>query len=161
MPDLQWLEELYRGHRRPLFLIAWNVLRCQGLAEDAVHTVFGRLAGLPKAPRDAKLYAYRAVRNAAVDLARIRGRYPSETAGSLETYPKLDVPAIDNEALVEAQAALEQLDDAAREVIELRLYASLTFQEIAELLDQPLPSVASRYRRAIEKVRELMEICHE
>lgn len=161
MPDRTWLEELYRCHRRPLFLIAWNVLRCQDLAEDAVHSTFVRLAGLAKVPREAKLYAFRAVRNAAVDLARVRGRYPSEPAEWQEPCTKLETPAVDDEVLAEAQSALEQLDDAAREVIELRLHASLTFQEIAELLDQPLPTVASRYRRAIEKLRELMGICHE
>jgi RNA polymerase sigma-70 factor (ECF subfamily) len=161
MPERIWLDELYRQYRRPLFLIAWNVLHCQDLAEDAVHSAFVRLAGLPGAPRDPKLYAFRTVRNAAIDLARMRRRHTAESGAALETCAQPDSSAASDESLVEAQAALVQLDDAARDVVELHLHASLTFQEIAELLDQPLPTVASRYRRAIERIRELMEICHE
>jgi|SRR5579863_5091295 len=119
------------------------------------------MASLPRASREPKSYAFRAVRNAAVDLARMRGRHSSEPAEALETYTTIESSGIDNEALVAAQAALEQIDDAAREVVELQLHASLTFQEIAELLDRPLQTVASRHRRAIERLRELMEICHE
>ncbi len=161
MPERSWLDELYRRQRRPLFLIAWNVLRCPGLSEDAVHSAFVRLAALPAAPREPKLYAFRAVRNAAVDLARARNRQQVEPAAAIEGYTKVDAPAVDDESLVAAQAALEQLDDVSREVVELHLHASLTFQEIAGLLDQPLPTVASRYRRALEKLRDLLEICHE
>jgi RNA polymerase sigma-70 factor (ECF subfamily) len=161
MPERCWLEDLYRRHRRPLFLIAWNVLRCPDLAEDAVHSAFVRLAGLPIAPREPKLYAFRAVRKAAVDLARVRGRNPTKPAASLDGFAKVNLSGLDDETLVAAQSAVEQLHETAREVVELHLHGSLTFQEIAGLLNQPLPTVASRYRRALEKLRELLEICHE
>jgi RNA polymerase sigma-70 factor (ECF subfamily) len=161
MPERSWLDELYRRQRQPLFLIAWNVLRCPALAEDAVHSAFVRLAALPAAPREPKLYVFRAVRNAAIDLARDRGRRRDQPTDALERYAKVDAPAVDDESLVAAQAALEQLDEGSREVVELHLQASLTFQEIAGLLDQPLPTVASRYRRGLGKLRELLEICHE
>jgi RNA polymerase sigma-70 factor (ECF subfamily) len=85
----------------------------------------------------------------------------AESDDVLDTCPQPDAQAVNDESLVEAQAAVQQLDDAAREVLELHLHASLTFHEIAQLLDQPLPTVASRYRRAIERIRKLMEICHE
>jgi RNA polymerase sigma-70 factor (ECF subfamily) len=67
----------------------------------------------------------------------------------------------DDESLAAVSAALEMLDDVSREVVELRLHAALTFEEIAELLDRPLPTVASRYRRALEKLRQTLEVCHE
>jgi RNA polymerase sigma-70 factor, ECF subfamily len=64
-------------------------------------------------------------------------------------------------SLAAASAALENLEPVAREVVELHIRAALTFQEIAAILEQPLPTVASRYRRALEKLRETLEVCHE
>ena len=65
---LEWLAGLYRQNRRQLFLIAWSVLRQPDLAEDAVHAAFVGLARLSAPPREPRPYAFRAVRNAAVDL---------------------------------------------------------------------------------------------
>jgi RNA polymerase sigma-70 factor (ECF subfamily) len=161
MSDQNWLEEIYRQHRRPLFLTAWNVLRCPSLAEDAVHSAFVRLAGLAVLPRDRKLYAFRAVRNAAIDLARVRGRRLELPFDQDDAQPLYSVPTTDDDSLVAAQAALMRLDDRSRETVELHLHGGLTFQEIAGLCDEPLQTVAARYRRALDKIREFLEVCHE
>jgi RNA polymerase sigma-70 factor, ECF subfamily len=160
MPNQVWLDDLYRQHRRPLLLTAWNILRCPNLAEDAVHSAFARLARLRKPPYEPKLYAFRAVRNAALDLARVRVRRK-------ETPIPADIDRVRSgffedldESLAAVSAALDKLDPVAREVVELHIHAALTFQEIAALLEQPLPTVASRYRRALEKLREKLEVCH-
>lgn len=163
MPERAWVVELYREHRRALFLTAWNVLRCPSLAEDAVHSAFVRLAELPAAPREPKLYAFRAVRNAALDLAKVRARRREEPFGSerltegIEQLPA-DCETGEEEMLTALTDALEQLDEAGREVIELHLHGGLTFREIATILDEPLPTVASRYRRSLEKLRGILEV---
>jgi RNA polymerase sigma-70 factor, ECF subfamily len=161
MPHRDWLDDLYRQHRQPLFLTAWNILRCPSLAEDAVHSAFARLAKLRKPPAQPKLYAFRAVRNAAFDLARNRAR--RREAPILAGIDRADCEflADGDDSLAAVSAALEELDAFSREVVELHLHAALTFQEIATLLKQPLPTVAARYRRALEKLRAAMEVCHE
>jgi RNA polymerase sigma-70 factor, ECF subfamily len=161
MPEPAWLDDLYRQHRRPLFLAAWNVLRCPSLAEDAVHSAFARLAKLAKPPQQPKLYAFRAVRNAALDFAKVRARRREEPILAEMEPVSLELLSSDDESLDAVSAALEQLDEVAREVVELHLHAALTFQEIAALLKQPLPTVASRYRRALEKLRQVLEVCRE
>jgi RNA polymerase sigma-70 factor (ECF subfamily) len=161
MPDQDWLEGIYRLHRRSLFLTAWNVLRCPSLAEDAVHSAFVRLTELPVAPRQPKLYVIRAVRNAAIDLARIRGRRQEEEIPVDEPHPHFVARAAETDSLAAAHIALAQLDEKSREVIELHLHGRLTFQEIAAICDEPLQTVTSRYRRALEKLRQLLEVCYE
>ncbi len=161
MPGPTWLDELYRQYRRSLFLMAWNILRCSSLAEDAVHSAFVRLAELRKMPRGPKLYAFRAVRNAAVDLSRNRARRREEPIG-LQPAPQIGGPlSSDDELLVVVSAAIDLLDDAAREIVELHLHSGLTFREIASVLDEPLQTIASRYRRALEKLRQSTEVCRE
>jgi RNA polymerase sigma-70 factor (ECF subfamily) len=160
-PEQAWLDDLYRQYRRALFLTAWNVLRCPSLAEDAVHSAFARLVKLRKPPFEPKLYAFRAVRNAALDFAKVRARRREEPIRADIDRTNLEILPSEDDPLAGVSSALEKLDEAAREVIELHLHAALSFQEIAALLEQPLPTVASRYRRALEKLRQLLEVCHE
>jgi len=61
------------------------------------------------------------------------------------------------ESADEAHAALGQLPDQQREVIELKIFGALTFVEIAELLDMPQGTVATRYRTALARMREWLE----
>ncbi|HEY2882436.1 MAG TPA: RNA polymerase sigma factor [Pirellulales bacterium] len=56
-----------------------------------------------------------------------------------------------------AAAALAKLDAQDRELIELKIFAGLTFSEIAQVIGQPAPTVATRYRRALESLRPWLE----
>lgn len=145
-------------HRRQLLATAWAVVRHQEAAEDAVHTAFVRLAQLRNPPRDPKLYAFKVVRNTAIDLLATRNRRRERP---LESTIEPGAPAHDGQdtSLLGAVAqALGKLEPDDREVIEWHLHAELTFQEIGNLLGQPLSTVASRYRRALGKLRQQIEV---
>jgi RNA polymerase sigma-70 factor (ECF subfamily) len=154
---MQWLGDLYQTNRRQLFLIAWGILREQDLAEDAVHAAFLRLAQLPQPPREPKPYAFRAVRNVALNLLSSRARRREQPLGSAAypVAPIIDGP--DRQLLEALRQAVEQLEQESREVVELHLQAALTFQEIADLRGEPLSTVASRYRRALAKLRRSLD----
>src|SRR5262245_27770280 len=157
MPSSAWLGVIYQQFRRELFVTAWTVLRQADLAEDAVHSAFAKLVQLRSPPVDRKLYVFRSVRYAAIDLAKARSRrreeplQPDWDAPTTEPTPTADeLPRI-------VADLMTQLDDSSRQVIELHLHAALSFAEIARILDEPLPTVASRYRRALEKLGKEMK----
>jgi len=51
-------------------------------------------------------------------------------------------------------AVLCRLSDEQREVVELKVYGGLTFREIAAVTGVPLPTAATRYRAALERLKE-------
>jgi len=50
--------------------------------------------------------------------------------------------------------AVERLPDQQKEVVTLKIWGELTFDEIARTLDESLNTVASRYRYALQKLKE-------
>ena len=79
---------------------------------------------------------------------------------------KITQPVSDEQADISASAsdqhemaamALTKLTPDDREIVELKIYAGLTFQEIAEIIKRPAATVATRYRRALESLRPWLE----
>ena len=157
----------YREHRRGLFAVAYAITGVVEMAEDAVHDATVAVAKGTGVPRDFKAYLFRAVRNEALrSLRRARSNerlshdyVPQFLLTASEDRP--DLQAIAREEAAALEQALFAIGSDEREIIVLRIYAGLPFREIAELLDVPLPTAASRYRRGIERMAdELKEASH-
>lgn len=149
------LTEIYLKYRQGLFTLALSITRSTDSAEDAVHDAFERLCRRDPAPAgDLVPYVFAAVRNAATELAR-RRRRPLR-ADSIYTRQSRD-PA-DEAGDAEQQAlirqAVESLPEDQRQAVILRIYAGLTFEQMGRVLAQPLPTVAARYRRALERLKQ-------
>lgn len=59
------------------------------------------------------------------------------------------------------QSALGRLPEAQREVLVLKIWGELTFDEIARELDIPLNTAASRYRYALAALRQEMTVTED
>ncbi len=59
----------------------------------------------------------------------------------------------DREDSERVAALLERLDLPLREIVELKVFAALTFREISEVTGLPQGTVATRYRSALERMR--------
>jgi len=153
------LEKIYRRHRQGLYTLALSITRDADSAEDAVQEAFARLCrrrGEP--PARAVPYAFAAVRNAAID--QLRRRPPDRADGHDASIfngsppPGPAAAAADAEITRLLREAVGELPEGDREVVVMRLYANLTFDQMAEALAEPLPTVASRYRRAVRKLED-------
>ena len=161
MPRTAWLSEVYQQFRREMFLTAWTVLRRADLAEDAVHSAFVKMVSLGAPPIEPKLYVFRCVRNAAIDLAKVRSRRREEPLSPEFDQPSSAADSFGTEEIRFVAEALERLDESSREVIELHLHAALTFREIAHMLNEPLPTIAARYRRALDNLGKEVKVRYE
>ena len=161
-----WLEDIYRDHRRGLFGLAMSVVRESAAAEDAVHEAFARMAKQPTPPDgDRTAYAYRAVRNAAIDQARRRKVRPSPTDPATSLFVASSEPdpassAQSNETQQMLMHAIDNLPDAEREAVGMRSFGGLAFRQIAESTGQPLSTVSSQYQRGLARLRQAMEAAH-
>ena len=61
------------------------------------------------------------------------------------------------ENIEEADHLLSQLEGVSREILELKFFGGLTFAAIAAALRLPPGTVATHYRRALEKIRHGLE----
>ncbi len=155
------LKRIYESSRSGLFRTALAVTRCAALAEDAVHEAFRKLLSTERRIEDLRVYVYRAVRNAAVDVASRDARErvePSWTAD--ETLDGAAGPwerASRREESTALIGALFALPEDERSVVALRVYGELTFREIAVALDVPEATASSRYYRALRHLRSKLK----
>lgn len=126
-------------------------------AEDVLQETFLRLARTrDKLAEVENLEAY-IITIARNEAARLTGRSKHQqnheplTADKLFRYDPGDADARDNAETV--AAALQRLEPDLREVVELKTYSGLTFQQIAEATGMPQGTAATRYRSALTKMR--------
>jgi RNA polymerase sigma-70 factor (ECF subfamily) len=136
------------------------VLRRHGgepAAADAVQTVLCRLLeldhGAVAAVADVPAFLLRSTRHAALNLIRSADRARAREAGHGPAPTGVAATPEDAASASPAMAAIETLDEEAREVVILKHIAGLTFDQIALALDQNRNTVAARYRRAVEGLR--------
>ena len=129
-------------------------------AEDVLQTVFVRIVRKRHRlawARCLDAYVYRIARNEAYRLVSRRKR-DKKVQGITESWLILNESKREPSDLAEMlQAALAQLPQTQREVIVLKIYRQKTFLEISRLLGLSQNTVASRYRYAMEKLRNLLE----
>lgn len=155
------LGSIYSGHRQGLFTLALTITRNRHQAEDAVHEAFVRLCKREHTADEPTAYVYRAVRNAAIDQTRKRARIetpePIFTENAAGRTPDAEGEYLAAERNLVVQEALSDLGEPQKQVVVMKIYGELTFDQIARVLDEPLSTVSSRYRRALEKLKEAVQ----
>ena len=130
-------------------------------ADDVLQETFIRLARHRRKLADVEnltAYVFQVARNEAMRLARRNARHRSHEAGL--SVEELFVPAVESSASGRAEEllarGLARLNDKHREVIELKTFGRLTFAQIAEVLEIPPGTAASRYQAAVQRLRFLL-----
>lgn len=145
------IRRLYEAHRQGLFSYALTLTGEAARAEDAVHAAIERLLARPLLPFNLKLFAYRCVRNAAVSAWR-KDEARREAYFDFDAVPAAAAAPARTERL---ESALAQLGPDEREAVTLKIFDDLTFREIAAIRGANPNTVASHYRRGLEKLRTL------
>lgn len=166
-------DELVQRHRRQVYFLALQLLGnpddALDVSQDAMLRFFSKLHRFDAA-RPVRPWLFRIVRNLALDLFRRRKVRHSESLDAVddEDGERLRLDPVDESVdldrdLLQRQlrrklfAALNQLTPMQREIVVLRDYQDLSYQEIAEMLEIPLGTVMSRLHGARQRLRTLVE----
>jgi RNA polymerase sigma-70 factor (ECF subfamily) len=167
MRDESELQRLYDEHAQALFAFLLNFTRDEDDTRDLIQELFIKLARQPdllRAARDERSFLIRLAHNAAIDLMRRRGtRDKTRDRFAAECMPVFAPAADPDEHAFRAALAAElaELPLDQRAVVHLKLWEDLTFEQIAETLEIPLNTAASRYRYGLDKLRERLRPLYE
>ncbi|MEK0449244.1 MAG: hypothetical protein RL088_1512 [Verrucomicrobiota bacterium] len=153
-PD-EWRSWL-RDNGPRFLLFARQQTRTESDAEDILQDALvesWRRAG--RMPDDALVFS--TIRRRAIDLARSSDRrgVREEASGPAEPWFAPDIEQRETQRLLEE--AVKEITPIYRDVVILKMWGGQTFQQIAETLGIPLNTAASRYRYAIEELRESLK----
>jgi RNA polymerase sigma-70 factor, ECF subfamily len=145
---------LYEQHGAALLLYARSFVADAAAGEDLVHEVFLKLLrGETSVPDIPLAYLYRAVRNAALNTLRNRSGHPAWD-DQISWFQHREGNREEELAL---QSALGELPEDQRATVIMRIWGGMTLEEIADATAVPLSTAASRYRYALEKLRERLK----
>lgn len=163
-----WRELLARYARR-VYAMAQSRLHNPELAEEIAQSVFATVAEkLPAGGYDERgrfePWLFRVTMNRVRDEARRRQRSPVvQVTEHHETAANNGANNGSAQGLEHAnetrklRAAIDQLGDADREVIEMRHHGQMSFNQMADALGEPVGTLLARHHRALKKLRALLE----
>ena len=152
--EFDW-ETLYERKAAALILYGRALGLSHGEAEDVLQDTFVALMRLAESPQQPEHYCLRSFRNRALNHKRSLWRRLTREFESQRWFEKS--PG-ENPAEAAAMAALAELPADQREVIVLKIWNRLTFDEIGGLLDISPNTAAGRYRYGLQKIKKQLEV---
>jgi RNA polymerase sigma-70 factor (ECF subfamily) len=131
-----------------LYARSWNI----NAAEDLVQEALMKLVKQPKRPVNPEAWLCKTIRNAAVSRHRKSERQKKHETEAARQKPDWFVPG-DSLLAKEAAEKLAELSAERREIVVLRIWNQLSFDEIAELVGMPKTSVFRMYTEALQELR--------
>jgi RNA polymerase sigma-70 factor (ECF subfamily) len=159
--DVRAFEELYNQTSGAVFGLAMSLLKHQQDAEDVVQntyiTIYEKIEQYHP-NKKAMAWIFTIARNHALMLLRQRSK--NQHVDLDDVYDIGEEPTVEEDMYKEelVDTLLEHLNEEERQIVVMHAMSNLKHKEIATILDIPLSTVLSKYRRAIQKLRKVMEV---
>ncbi len=148
----------FARHGAKLLLFARQQARNSADAEDLLQEAFVRIWRLYGHTGEVSPgLVFRAIRRLAIDWARSQDRRTireGKVASDLEVVNLFDRSLERDERQAALLQGMNRLPDEQKEVLTLKIWGDQTFDEIAGILGISLNTAASRYRYAMEKLKQ-------
>ena len=142
----------------------WGVLRDSALVDDVIQATYLKAVerGASAHPDTAKGWLFRVAYREALVVKR-RDAARDRTTRRLATLPAREIPRPDeglirSETVQSVRSAMETLSEPQRRVVLARMHGNQTFAEIAAESGLPLGTVLTHMRRALEKMRRVLDL---
>jgi RNA polymerase sigma-70 factor (ECF subfamily) len=167
--DVEALEELYSRYSRAVYSFAVRIVGDGLVAEEILQEAFLRAwqqAGRFELARGSfASWLLSITHNRAIDELRKRQRRPRRSdavditdvlRGEVDESADVEEAAELDDLRLRIRAAMDQLPESQQRVIELAYFEGLTQREIAALLNEPLGTVKTRMRLAMQKLKDYL-----
>ena len=160
------LESIYERYSSAVYSLARYMLRSEAVAEEATQDVFLNIwlkaSSYSSSRGQPKTWIMSVAHHKIIDVIRSRRR--AEAVSDPKEYETLDLlpsqqigtdeAVVRNLEAERVRRALDKLPAAQQEVVTLAYFGGLSQTEIAARLGQPLGTVKTRARLALQKLRE-------
>ena len=156
--DPQALADLYDAHAARLFRHGLALTGRRADAEDLVQTVFLKLAttGAPLlAIRHMPAYLHRILRTAWLDVRKRPVSSREQQVDMAADRATAESPNL-TEMAIDVAGGLARLPAAQREIVALHLGEGFSFREAGRMTGVSMFTAASRYRAALQQLRQIM-----
>ena len=153
------LAELYRRTRSAVYGLALSYLKNAHDAQDLTQDVYVQVWDCAEQyrPTGSPMGWLLAVcRSLCLMRLRREARHTALSEEEWDAIPAQECGLSADERIL-LQHALASLGDAERRIVLLHAVTGLKHREIAALLELPLPTVLSKYHRALKKMRSFLE----
>lgn len=152
-PKAEELRRLVGDHSDAIYRVALSIVRDAALAEDVTQdTLIKAWQALPTFRRETSLRSWvlRIAHNSAISTLRQRRDVLRDPADLPDVVSRDSVErrVQQRAALSQFEVALDELDELSRSIVVLRELEHLSYEDIAETLGVPLPTVKTRLLRA-------------
>lgn len=161
------LQQIYDEHADALYAFLLQYSRQETAVHDALQELFLKLARRPSLlenAREPRAFLLGMALNTFRDGARkqsTRTVYEDLAASQTpEIFEPAPFPSEEAEFRAAVAHGLERLPEEQRAIVHLKLWEELTFQQIADTLGISPHTAASRYRYALDKLRDLLRPFH-
>lgn len=157
------MEQLVHDHADAVYRVALSVTRDPVLAEDASQDALIKAwQALPSFRGEAPLrhWILRITHNVSVSLLRKRREEviaPLEFPEQAAKGPGVEAQVQDRLAIDRFQVALRELDGISRSIVVLREVEGMTYNEMSDVLELPLPTIRTRLLRARRQLAEALD----
>ena len=145
-------------HKDAVYGYAVSLVGVGSETDDLVQETF--LGLLRRSPalkgQQVRTYLLRCVRNRFIDRCR-RVRRENGEVESLTGSEDPEALTFTTERAREVRSALDALPETEGEVVRLRVYGRLGYEEIGAMLEIPSGTARTRYRRALDRLRSRLK----
>jgi RNA polymerase sigma-70 factor (ECF subfamily) len=162
--DREAFTQLYHRHKDPLLTFCYRLLRNWEDAGDVFQEAFRYLhvhAATYQPTARFTTYLFHIARNMCIDVLRRRKRWNLQPLDPQLDAPDgasgVERPLEQGETELKIRHAMEELPEAYREVVHLRIVEDLAYEDIAHILECPVGTVKSRLHSGLGLLRQILK----